>query len=58
MTRDRRTATDAARELNASDPARYSDPQPSVPDYCTEDCYLVYDYATCATVLVPKAWYR
>lgn len=53
-----RTSLEAVRELNATDIRRYSDPQPNVPDYCTETSFLVYDYATGATVLVPREWYR
>lgn len=57
MTARNATSREIAAELSASDPERYSRPQPNVPDYCTADSFLVYDYATGATVLVPRSMY-
>lgn len=53
----RPNASEIAAELNASDPLRYSKPQPKVADYCTETSFLVYDYVTGQTTLVPRSMY-
>lgn len=45
-----------AQDMDDNDPRRYSRPQDTA-DYATPTGFLVYDYATGATVLVPRTMY-